>query len=111
MDLTYVDEKNLKTLEEYAVYLGLAKLSLTSLYNHQVQALEIGSLTEELRTRISTILWDLRRAIKQCEDQLEDTLKLLPDTFNAVTIIEQLKAKELTAARRMLRKKVTKCDT
>lgn len=107
MDHTYVDEKNLKTIEDYAVYLGLAKISLTSLYNHQVQALEL-ALPEDILTRISTILWDLRRAIKQCDDQLESVLKLVPDDFNAEAIIEQLRSRELTMARAMIRKKKVK---
>lgn len=112
MDLTYVDEKKLKTLEDYAVFLGTAMLSLTTLQNYDIKAIEIGILPEDMNVRANTLVWDLRRLITMYKVQLEHALDLVPDDFNASAIIEKLKKTEITKARSMLRKKRSKeCDT
>lgn len=112
MDHTFVDEKNLKSLEDLAIYLTTAMLSLKTLQNIQVQALEIGIMQEDQAERANTIIWDIRRLIKLYQDQTESVLELLPDDFNHVAIIEKLKERELTKARSMTRKpRVKKCAT
>ncbi len=112
MDLTYVDEKKLRTLEDYAVFLGTAMISLTTLQNYDVRAIEIGILPEDMNVRANTIIWDLRRLITMYRLQLEHALDLVPDNFNASEIIEKLKKTELTKARSMIRKqRIEKCDT
>lgn len=104
MDLTYVDEKKLRTLEDYAVFLGTAMISLTTLQNYDIRAIEIGILPEDMNVRANTIIWDLRRLITLYRMQLEHALDLVPDDFNASAIIEKLKKTELTKARSMIRK-------
>ncbi len=112
MDLTYVDEKKLRTLEDYAVFLGTAMISLTTLQNCEIKAIEIGILPEDMNVRANTIIWDLRRLITLYRMQLEHALDLVPDDFNASAIIEKLKKTELTKARSMIRKQRSKeCDT
>lgn len=105
MDHTFVDEQSLKSLEDYAVLLVTGMLSLKTLQNIQVKAVEIGILPEDLNERDNTIIWDLRRLMKLYQKQLQDVLELVPDDFNVDTIIEGLKKKELTKARSMTRKK------
>lgn len=112
MDLTYVDAKNLKDLEGYAVSLAMGILSLSTLEKFHIRAVEIGILPEDLSCRSNTIVWDLRRLMKLYQDQLEGVLELVPDDFNAQTIIASLQQAELKKARQMTRKKKeTKCDT
>ena len=108
MDLTYVDEKKMKTLEHYSVFLASAMLSLKTLQNMQVTAIEIGILKEDMIERANTIIWDIRRQIKLCQDQLEAVLELIGHDFDANAIIENLKAQEMTKARSMTRKKKVK---
>jgi hypothetical protein len=110
MDHTFVDEKSLKNLEDYAVFLSSALLSLITLQNLQVRAIEIGIMKEDQAERANTIIWDLRRLMKLYSIQTESILELLPDDFNAIAIIEKLKAKELTKARSMTRKPKEKKD-
>lgn len=111
MDHTFVDEKSLKSLEDYAIYLVSAMLTFKTLQNMQVRALEIGILPEDLSERVNTMVWDIRRLIKLYQEQTESVLELLPDDFNGSTIIENLKKRELTKARQMTRKhRVKKCD-
>lgn len=110
MDLTYVDEKNLKTLEDYAIALVTGILTLNTLQNMQVKAIEIGIMKEDMAERANTIIWDLRRLMKLFQNQTEAALELLPDDFNANTIIEGLKQRELTKARQMTRKPRMKKD-
>jgi hypothetical protein len=111
VDLTYVDEKKLKTLEDYAVFIGTAMLTLTTLQNYEIRAIEIGILPEDMNTRSNTLIWDIRRLITMYKVQLEHVLDLVPDDFNASAIIEKLKKTELTKARSMIRKERKKCDT
>lgn len=104
MDHTYVDEKSLKSLEDCAIFLTSGMLTLKTLQNHQVRAIEIGIMKEDMNERANTIIWDLRRLLKLYQDQLEATLELLPDDFNGQAILEKLKAVELTRARAMTKK-------
>lgn len=104
MDHTFVDEKSLKSLEDLAVVLTGNMISLQTLHNMQVRAIEIGIMKEDMNERANTIAWDLRRLMKLYQNQLESVLELLPEDFNAKATIEKLQAKELTRARVMLKK-------
>jgi len=103
VDHTFVDSKNLKTLEQYAIALVSGMISLKTLENYHIRANEIGILTEDLICRANTIVWDIRRDIKLYRDQLESVLELLPDTFNAETIIHTLKDLHVKKARQITR--------
>lgn len=107
MDYTYVDTKNLKSLEDYAVFLTTGMLTLMTLHNFQVKAVEIGIMPDDMAERANTIMWDIQRLQKNYQNQLESTFELLPDDFNADSILENLKKQELTRARAMTRKKKT----
>ncbi len=104
MNHTFIDEKSLKNLEDYAVFLTSGILTLNTLHNLQVRGIEIGILSEDMAERSNTILWDLRRLMKHYQNQLESVLECLPDTFNAASIIETMKQKELVRARAMTKK-------
>ncbi len=104
MDLTFVDEKNLNSLEDLSIYLTTAIFTLMTLQNHQIKALEIGILKEDQAERANTIIWDLRRLLKMYQEQTQSVLDMLPDDFNHEAIIEKLKQRELTKARSMTRK-------
>lgn len=99
MDHTYADEKSLKSLEDLSVYLTTAMVSLITLQNAQVQAIEIGIMKEDMNERANTIVWDLRRLMKLYKDQLEATLELLPDDFTAGDTIRKLQAENMKRAR------------
>lgn len=105
MGHTYVDEKSLKSLEDLAVFLTSSILSLRTLHNTQVRAIEIGIMQEDMNERGNTIAWDLRRLLNLYTKQLESVLELLPDEFNAESTIQKLKQYELKKARSMTRKK------
>lgn len=99
MDHTFVDEKSLKSLEDYAVIACSAVLTLTTLQNFQVRAIEIGIMPEDMNERANTMIWDLRRLIRQYQDQANSALELVGDGFNHEAVIETMKKKELTRAR------------
>lgn len=109
MDHTYVDSKNLKTLEDYAIFLASALLSLVTLQNLEIRAIEIGIMKEDMAERSNTMIWDSRRLMKLYKDQLEATLELLPEDFNHLEVMKKLQAQQLTKARSLTRRK--KCDT
>lgn len=109
MDLTYVDAKNLKSLEHYAVALVMGILTLNTLETYHIRAEDLGILEEDMSCRANTIIWDLRRNMKLYHDQLKSVLELLPEDFTPDSIIESLKQQELTKARQMTRKS-KKCD-
>jgi hypothetical protein len=104
LDCTYVDEKSLTNLEDLAVLLTSALLSLNTLRNIQVQSIKIGLMPEDMNERSNIIIHDIDRLLRLYQNQLEGTLELLPDDFNGKTAIDKLKAKELTKARSMSRR-------
>jgi hypothetical protein len=110
MDHTFVDEKSLKSLEDLAVMLTSAMVSLMTLHNIQVKAIEIGIMPEDLAERANIIAYDIRRLMNLHRAQTEAVLDLLPDDFNHEVIIEKLKAGEMKKVRSMARKARAKRD-
>jgi len=104
VDLTYVDSKSLKTLEDYAQSLLEGILSLKTLESFHIKAVEIGILPDDLSCRANTIIWDLRRDIKLYMEQLSSVLELVPDDFNEHSMIDKLKKREITLARKLTKK-------
>lgn len=85
----YLEPKKLKTLEEYAISLALGMISLKTLENYHIAAVQNGILPEDMSCRCNTMVLDLRRMIKQYQDQLETCLELLPEDFNIQTQIKK----------------------
>ena len=79
-------------------------LTIKTLQNVQVRAIELGILKEDLGDMANAIAWDLRKLIKLYKDHTEAVLELIPGEFTAESIIEILKKRELTKARSMTRK-------
>lgn len=112
MDHTYVEAKSVKNLESYVIMLVSALISLKTLEDIEVQAINIGILPEDLMCRANTIIWDIRRTMSLYQIQVEAVLELLPEDFNASSIVDMLKKKEVTRAKQMAKKsKVKKCVT
>lgn len=105
MESSFYDEKNIKTLEDYAFALTLGLLSLKTLSNSQVRALEIGILSEEQMTKASTIVWELRRNMQLFQDQFDDVMEHIPEGINVNVMLEKLKKRELTKARNLVKKR------
>lgn len=89
MDHTPVDVKHLKSLEDLKECLVTSIVSLMTLYNYQVRAIEIGIMKEDMNVRANTVAWDIRRLIQLYKEQLIEVLDLLPDSLNAEKTIEQ----------------------
>lgn len=98
MDHTYTEPNSLKTLEDLALLLTSAIMTLNTLHNMQVRAISIGIMKEDMNERGNTIAWDLRRLMKLYQTQLEEVLSLLPEDFNAETTIKKLQEIELRKA-------------
>lgn len=107
MQQTFVDEKSLKSLEDYAVFLTSGLYTLQTLYNLQTQAINAGILLEDHAERVNTILWDIRRLLHQYKQQLDGVLELTGE-FDASVIIQKLQKAQITKARSLTRKKVQK---
>ena len=90
MQHTFVDVKSLRNLEDYAVLLESSKITLLTLYNIHVRAIEIGILKEDMIERVNTILWDTKRQLKMYIDQLEAVKELLPSKFNPKKQLKRL---------------------
>jgi hypothetical protein len=86
----YLEGKQLKNLDDLAVYLATGFLSLNTLHNNQVRAIQIGIMPEDLNERANTIAYDIRRLMKLYETQLGEVLNLLPDDFSAQDTIKNL---------------------
>jgi len=94
VDVTHVETKNLNSLEDYAISLAYGMISLKTLENLHIKAIDIGILTEDLSCRANTIIWDIRRDIRLYQEQLESVLELVPDDkLDVDKIIEHMKPK------------------
>lgn len=111
MDHTFVDAKSLKTLEDLIFHLGESKASLTTLYNYQKRAIEIGIMKEDMNERANTILWDIERLIKLYENQMVSVFELLPSTFNPEEVMKKLIAIHNKKAKSLIKEAKQKCDT
>lgn len=103
MDLTHVDAKNMKSLEDYAVCLVMGLLSLKTLETYQARVMQLGILKEDQECRTNTILWDLHRMMKMYQDQADSVLELLPDDINPQTIIQSMQAKAVAKAKQTIK--------
>lgn len=112
MDHTFIGEKQLKTLEDYALFMGSALVSLMTLHNMQIRAIEAGIMPEDLNEKSNVIIWDLRRQLKMHREHLASVLQLLPDDFSVETVLNKLKDQEKKRAKSLLKKpKEKKCAT
>ena len=91
MDHTSLDVKSLNSLEDYAVLLVTGLMTLTTLQNLQVRAIELGIMKEDMNERANTIIWDLRRLAKLYQNQSEATLDLVGSGINVQAIIDGFK--------------------
>ena len=91
MDHTSLDVSKLNSLEDYAVLLVTGLMTLTTLQNLQVRAIELGIMKEDMNERANTIIWDLRRLAKHYQNQSEATLELVGSDINVQAIIDGFK--------------------
>lgn len=103
MDLTFVENNSIKSLEEYAVFLTMGMLTLMTLQNLQVTAIKSGTMPEDLMERSALIIHDLKRQMAMYQKQLESVLELIGGDFSAETIIHTLRQDELKKARSMIK--------
>lgn len=104
MDHTYLDVKSLKTLEDYAVLLVSGIMTLTTLQNLQVRAIELGIMKEDMNERANTIIWDLRRLMKLYQNQSEATLELVGGSINVQAIVDGFKKDRALKRKRSAKK-------
>lgn len=93
MDPTFVEEKSLKSLEDYAVLSTTDIIVLETMKNFQERAIKIGIMKEDMNERANTIIWDIKRLIEHYEIQMESTLELT-GKFDHKKVIEDLKKKK-----------------
>jgi hypothetical protein len=104
MDHTYLDEKSLKTLEDYAVLMVTGIMTLTTLQNLQVRAIELGIMKEDMNERANTIIWDIRRLLSHYKNQSEATLELVGDSINVEAIVDRFKKDSVLKRKRSAKK-------
>ena len=105
MHHTFVGETSINNLEDIAVSLTSSLITLMTLHNLQVACVSKGILPEDMMERANTIAWDLKRLMKQYQQQLADTLDLLPDDFDASEALKRATEVEKKKARSLVRKK------
>lgn len=104
MDLTYVDAKNLKSLEELQVHLGTSQISLLTLISFQKGAIRAGIMPEDMNQRAANIIQRLEVAYRIIEEQIFENSDLLPPDFEIKKVIKKLKKQEIENARKLLKK-------
>lgn len=104
MDLTNVDAKSLKSLEELQVHLGTSQISLLTLIGFQKGAIKAGIMPEDMNVRAANIIQRLEVAYKMIEEQIFENTDLLPPEFDIKEVIKKLKKQEIANAKAVLKK-------
>jgi demethoxyubiquinone hydroxylase (CLK1/Coq7/Cat5 family) len=108
MDLTYINSKDLKSLEDYLISLVMALISIKSFNEYHLQAMKVGILDDELHTRAATIIWDFQRISSHYNEQIKSICDLLPSDINLESILKEFQQKELKNARKLIKESKTK---
>lgn len=103
MDLTYVDPKGLKSLEDYMVAIVIGLMNIKTLREYHVRAMKQGLFTHDLTDIATAITWDFGRLIKLYQKQIELTELQLPSNMDMASILRKLQAEEIKRARKMVR--------
>ena len=103
MDYKFIDSSKMKTLEDYMVCLAIGIVSLKTLEEIQIKALNMGSLKEDHECRANTIIWDIRRLIKLYLDQASSIGELVSPDFSAENILQKLKGSEVNNAKLIIK--------
>ena len=112
MDHTYVDAKNLKSLEDLICNLISEIATLRTLRATQVRAVEIGIMKEDQMTNANTIVWHLDSLIKLYFQQVESVAEVLPPQFSVKEVTNRLIQAHIRKAKAISRKpKEEKCVT
>lgn len=90
MKLKLVNCEEMSSLEEYLTFLVTGIMSLKTLSDFHVKAVEIGILKEDQECRSNTIIWDIKRLIKLYHDQADSILELLPNDYNFQKIVSEI---------------------
>ena len=104
MDHTYVDAKNIKSLEDLICNLVSEIATLLTLKATQERALEIGIMKEDQMQRAGNIVGMLDALILFYIQQADSVEELLPPEFSVEAIGEKLKAAHIKKARALTRK-------
>lgn len=104
MDLTYVDIKKMNSLEHYAMSLMTGMLSLKTLENFHIRAIDLGLMPEDMMCQANTMVWDIRRLLKIYQNQMECALELIGGDFDVNGILTHLRKDNATQRKRSAKK-------
>jgi len=105
VDHTYVDAKNIKSLEDLMLNLVSEIATLKTLEATQLRALEIGIMKEDQMQLSSNMIDHLHKLIRLYFYQAESVASLLPSEFSVEEISKKLREAHLRKARQLTRKK------
>ncbi len=103
MDLTYVDPKGIKSLDDYMVAIVIGLLTLKTLREYHSKAMKQGILKDELNDIGNAIIWDFTRLLKLYSKQIELVQELLPPQMDMGSILLKLQDEEVKKARKLVK--------
>jgi len=104
MEIKYVDPMKMKSLEDYVISLVYGMITLKTLSQFHIQALNLGVMKEDHDCRANTMIWDCTRLLRLYHDQAESLLELLPEGINFNEIINKLQLEEIKKAKQITKK-------
>lgn len=105
MELKLVDPNKMKSLDEYVFMLCTGLMTLQTLMEFHVKAVNLGIFKEDHESRANVIVFDLKRLIALYMDQAESLLEFLPDGFNVQQVMQKLSANEIASVKKLARVK------
>lgn len=104
MDVQFVDASMLDSLDQYAVSLVTAVMTLKTLESYQKEAIKKGLLEEDEFETASTIVWELHRLASLYQTQADNVFERLPEDFNVGNIVESLQRQSIEKAKTMIKR-------
>ena len=105
MDLKLVDPAKMKSLDEYVVMLCTGVMTLQTLMQFHIQAVNLGIFKEDHESRANVIVFDMRRLVALYIAQAESLLEFLPDGFSVAEVMQKLSQSEIASVKKISRAK------
>jgi hypothetical protein len=102
----------METIEQYITMCAMSIISLESLEQYHIRAVELGILKEDQVCLANSLVWDLRRLQKLYKDQAESLLDLVPAGFDVQETIKHFGQAQIEGIKKIARsrKKATEAS-
>lgn len=110
MRFNLIEPSKMDNLDDYICILAVGIMTLNTMKEFHVKAVNLGILKEDHEIRANAMHWDLTRLVKSYADQAEALLEFLPDGFSVNDVMAKFAEQEIKATKKITRKPRVKAD-